>query len=43
MRNKGHVAALDVSEGRLRRCAARVRAAGLGNVQTQVLSGETDR
>ena len=43
MANRGHVAACDVSEGRLKRCAERVRKAGLHNVQTQVLTGETDR
>ena len=43
MQNKGHVAACDVSEGRLKRCAERVRKAGLHNVQTQLLSSETDR
>ena len=43
MNNKGHVAACDVSEGRLKRCAERVRKAGLHNVQTQLLASETDR
>ena len=43
MDNRGHVAACDVSEGRLKRCAERLRKAGLHNVQTQVLTGETDR
>ena len=43
MDNRGHVAACDVSEGRLKRCAERLRKAGLHNVQTQLLTGETDR
>ena len=43
MANKGHVAACDVSAGRLKRCAERVRKAGLHNVQTQMLTSETDR
>lgn len=43
MHNKGYVAACDVSEGRLKRCAERVRKAGLGNVQTILLASETDR
>lgn len=43
MKNKGHVVACDVSEGRLKRCAERVRKAGLHNVQTRLLSSETDR
>ena len=42
MRNRGHITACDVSEGRLARCAARVRKAGLGNVQTRRLTSETD-
>ncbi|MBU2358580.1 MAG: RsmB/NOP family class I SAM-dependent RNA methyltransferase [Alphaproteobacteria bacterium] len=43
MNNKGHIAACDVSEGRLKRCAERLRKAGLHNVQTQLLTSETDR
>lgn len=43
MKNKGHVVACDVNEARLKRCADRIRRAGLHNVETRVLSSETDR
>lgn len=43
MNNKGHVVACDVSEGRLKRAAERFRKAGLHNIQTRLLAGETDR
>ena len=43
MQNKGHLVACDVSEGRLKRCAERVRRAGLHNAETRLLTSETDR
>ena len=43
MANKGHVVACDVMEGRLKRGAERFRHAGLHNIQTRLLSSETDR
>lgn len=43
MANKGHVIACDVNEARLKRCAERMRRAGLHNVETRVLASETDR
>lgn len=43
MQNKGHLIACDVNEGRLKRCAERLRRAGLHNVETKVLASETDR
>jgi 16S rRNA (cytosine967-C5)-methyltransferase len=43
MNNKGHVVACDVSEGRLKRAADRFRQAGLHNIQTRQLTGETDK
>lgn len=43
MQNKGHIVACDVNETRLKRCAERHRRAGLHNVETRVLSSETDR
>lgn len=43
MANKGHVVACDVSEGRLKRSAERFRRAGLHNIQTRLLTSETDR
>ena len=43
MKNKGHVVACDVNEARLKRCAERMRRAGLHNVETRVLASETDR
>lgn len=42
MNNKGHVVACDVNEVRLKRCAERLRRAGLHNAETRVLSSETD-
>lgn len=43
MNNKGHVVACDVNQARLKRCAERLRGAGLHNVQTLRLDSETDR
>ncbi|MCW6509219.1 RsmB/NOP family class I SAM-dependent RNA methyltransferase [Lichenifustis flavocetrariae] len=43
MRNRGHVIACDVSEGRLKRAAERFRRAGLHNIETRLLASETDR
>lgn len=43
MNNKGHVVACDVSDGRLKRSAERFRGAGLHNIETRLLSSETDR
>ncbi len=43
MKNKGHVIACDVSEGRLKRAAERFRQAGLHNIQARLLSSETDK
>lgn len=43
MHNRGHLIACDVNEGRLKRCAERLRRAGLHNVETRVLASETDR
>ncbi|PTW50854.1 RsmB/NOP family class I SAM-dependent RNA methyltransferase [Rhodovulum kholense] len=43
MANKGRLVACDVSEGRLKRCAERVRRAGIQNTETRLLTSETDR
>lgn len=43
MMNKGHVVACDINEARLKRCAERLRGAGIHNVETRVLGSETDR
>ena len=43
MLNKGHIIACDVNEARLKRCAERLRRAGLHNAETRVLASETDR
>jgi 16S rRNA (cytosine967-C5)-methyltransferase len=43
MANKGHVVACDINEGRLERAAERFRRAGLHNIQTKLLSSETDK
>lgn len=43
MKNKGHIVACDINETRLKRCAERLRRAGLHNVETKVLTSETDR
>lgn len=43
MQNRGHVIACDVNEARLKRCAERHRRAGLHNVETRLLTSETDR
>jgi 16S rRNA (cytosine967-C5)-methyltransferase len=43
MKNKGHVIACDVLDGRLKRAAERFRRAGLHNIETRPLASETDR
>ena len=43
MQNKGHVIACDVNQARLKRGAERIRRAGLHNVETRVLTSETDQ
>ncbi|WP_425073391.1 RsmB/NOP family class I SAM-dependent RNA methyltransferase [Sagittula sp. S175] len=43
MDNRGHVVACDINEARLKRCAERLRRAGLHNVQTRLLTSESDR
>jgi 16S rRNA (cytosine967-C5)-methyltransferase len=43
MNNKGHVVACDVNDARLKRCAERLRRAGLHNAETRLLASETDR
>lgn len=43
MQNRGHVVACDVNEARLKRCAERLRKAGLHNVETRLLASETDK
>jgi 16S rRNA (cytosine967-C5)-methyltransferase len=43
MNNRGHVVACDVNEARLKRCAERLRSAGLHNGETRLLASETDR
>lgn len=43
MANKGHVIACDVSAGQLKRAAERFRRAGLHNIETRLLTSETDR
>ncbi|WP_134077794.1 RsmB/NOP family class I SAM-dependent RNA methyltransferase [Rhodovulum visakhapatnamense] len=43
MANKGRLVACDVSEGRLKRCAERLRRAGVQNTETRLLTSETDR
>jgi 16S rRNA (cytosine967-C5)-methyltransferase len=43
MMNRGHLVACDVNEARLKRCAERMRRAGLHNAEMRVLSSETDR
>ncbi len=43
MNNKGHVVACDVMEGRLKRGAERFRRAGLHNIETRLLTSETDK
>nr|WP_227754377.1 RsmB/NOP family class I SAM-dependent RNA methyltransferase [Stagnihabitans tardus] len=43
MQNRGHLVACDVNEARLKRCAERLRKAGLHNVETRVLASETDK
>ncbi len=43
MQNKGRIVAMDVLEGRLTRAKERFRRAGLHNIETRVLTSETDR
>ena len=43
MNNKGRIIACDISEGRLKRGTERFRRAGVQNVQTKVLTSETDK
>lgn len=43
MQNRGHIIACDVNEARLKRAAERLRRAGLHNVETRVLTSETDK
>jgi 16S rRNA (cytosine967-C5)-methyltransferase len=42
MRNKGHIVACDVRRGRVDRAAARLKRAGVYNVERRQLSGERD-
>lgn len=42
MMNRGHIVACDVNQARLKRCAERLRRAGLHNAETRVLTSETD-
>ena len=43
MSNRGHIIACDVTESRLKRSAERFRRAGFHNIETRLLSSETDR
>ena len=43
MENRGHVIACDVSAGRLKRAVQRFRRAGLHNIETRLLTSETDQ
>ncbi|THD73237.1 RsmB/NOP family class I SAM-dependent RNA methyltransferase [Thalassobius vesicularis] len=43
MNNRGHLVACDVNESRLKRCAERLRKAGLHNAETRLLASETDK
>lgn len=43
MNNRGHVVACDVAEARLKRSAERFRRAGFHNIETRLLSSESDR
>lgn len=43
MNNRGHIVACDVNENRLKRCAERIRKAGVHNAETRLLATETDR
>ena len=43
MQNRGHLVACDLNEARLKRCAERLRRAGLHNGETRLLTSETDR
>jgi len=42
MQNKGHIIACDINPARLKRCAERLKRAGLHNVETRVIASETD-
>ncbi len=42
MHNKGHVIACDINPTRLKRCGERLRRAGLHNVETRLLTSESD-
>lgn len=43
MEGKGRLTACDVNEGRLKRCAERLKRAGFHNAEMQLLTGESDR
>lgn len=43
MEGRGRIVACDVSEGRLRRCAERLKNAGVHNTETRLLSSERDK
>ncbi|WEK04667.1 MAG: RsmB/NOP family class I SAM-dependent RNA methyltransferase [Candidatus Devosia phytovorans] len=43
MKNKGHIVACDVNEGRLKRAVERFRKAGVHNAETRLLSSESDK
>ena len=43
MNNRGRIVACDVNEARVKRCAERLRNAGVHNTEVRVLSSESDR
>ena len=43
MNNRGRIVACDVNEARVKRCAERLRNAGVHNTEVRVLASETDR
>lgn len=43
MKGKGRIVAMDVSEGRLKRCAERLKNAGVHTTETRLLSSERDK
>ncbi len=43
MGNRGRIIACDINEARLKRCAERLRRAGVHNAETRLLTSETDR
>ncbi len=43
MKNKGHIVACDINEGRLKRAVERFRKAGAHNIETRLLSSESDK